>query len=147
MRRVDPRFGLGAACAGAAALTMLAGRVVALSARLQGVADLRPLLLFKAIAVPLIPAAVLRVPGNQTSISSWLIAFALYAISKLFELADAPVFHATGWISGHTLMHLGCAGVVGWMAYRASVTSSAGSAGADPRGELSQRQASLNTTG
>ena len=145
--RVDPRFGSGAACVGAAALTMLAGLVVALAGRQQGVADLRPLLLFEAIPVLLIPAAVLRMPGSQTSTSSWLIAFALYAISKLFELTDAPIFSATGWISGHTLMHLGCASVVGWMAYRAATTRSAGSVGADARGELSQRQTSLNTTG
>lgn len=145
--RVDPRFGSGAACAGAAVVTVFAGLIVALAGRQQGVTDLRPLLLFEAIPVLLIPAAVLRVPGSQTGTSSWLMALALYATAKLFELADAPIFNATGWISGHTLMHLGCAAVVGWMAYRAAVTRSAGSIGAAAGGELSQRHTSLNTTG
>jgi hypothetical protein len=145
--RVDRRFGSAPACAAAAVLTTLAGLVVALTARQAGVADARPLLLFEVIPVLLIPAAVLRMPGNQTSTSGWLIAFALYAMSKLLELADAPVFHATGWISGHTLMHVGCAGVVGWMAYRAAVSRSAGAGTVNVGGELSQRQTSLNTTG
>lgn len=145
--RVDPRFGSGAACSGAIALTALAGLVVALAGRQQGVADLRPLLLFEAIPVLLIPAAVLRVPRDQTSTSSWLVALALYSGAKLFELTDAPIFKATGWISGHTLMHLGCAGVVGWMAYRAAVTRSTDSVSTDAGGELSQRQTSLKTTG
>ena len=145
--RIDPRFGSGTACAIAATLTLIAGLAVVLSGRQQGVADLRPLLLFEAIPVLLIPAAVLRTPGHQTSTLSWLIALALYVIAKLFELADAPIFNATGWISGHTLMHLGCAAVVGWMAYRAALTRSAGSATDDADAQLSQRQTSLNTTG
>ena len=33
----------------------------------------------------------------------------LYALAKLFEAADHSVFHATGWISGHTLKHLAAA--------------------------------------
>ncbi len=31
---------------------------------------------------------------------------AIYALAKVLELADAPVFHATGgWVSGHSLKH------------------------------------------
>ncbi|MEP6873912.1 MAG: hypothetical protein ABI887_06070 [Burkholderiales bacterium] len=145
--RVDTRFGSRAACAGAAAMTVLAGLIVALAGRQQGVTDLRPLMLFEAIPVLLIPAAALRVPGQQTSTSGWLMALALCAIAKLFELADTPIFNTIGWISGHTLMHLGCAAVVGWMAYRAAITRSACAIGADAGGELTQRHTSLNTTG
>ena len=94
----------------------------------------------------LIPTAVLRVPSTQTRNSDWLIALGLYAVSKLLELADAPIFNATGWVSGHTLMHLGCATVVGWMAYRAAAARAGGSAVDVSADALSQRQTSLNTT-
>ena len=147
--RVDPRFGHGAACCFASIVVVLTGLAIAQAGRhAHGAIDLRPLVLLEALPVLLIPVAMLGVPNVRTRLSGWLIALAVYAVSKLLGLADASIFGATGWISGHTLMHLGCAMVVGWMAYRAMGSRIAAGVGADTSaGALNQRQTSLNTTG
>jgi hypothetical protein len=144
--RVDARFGSMAACVCAAIMTTATGLAIAYAGRQHGGMDLRPLLWLESIPILLIPTAVLRVAGTQTRASHWLIALAIYAVSRLFELADGPIFNATGWVSGHTLMHLGFAAVVGWMAYRAAATRTAGATADLSSGALSQRQTSLNTT-
>ncbi len=144
--RVDARFGSGSVCVCATIAVLLTGAATAYVGQHQGHADLRALLLIESIPLLLIPIAVLRLPGTQTRGSDWWIALVLYAISKLLALADAPIFHASGWISGHTLMHLGCALVVGWMAYRAGVARAAASALDASVGVLSQRHTSLNTS-
>jgi hypothetical protein len=144
--RVDARFGSGAVCVSTAVGVALTGLAIAHAGQQHGSVDLRPLVFLESIPMLLIPTAVLRVPSAQTRSSDWLIALALYAVSKLLALADAPIFNATGWVSGHTLMHLGCASVVGWMAYRAAVARTGGSAIDASVDALSQRQTSLNTT-
>lgn len=144
--RVDARFGSGAVCVCTAVGVALTGLAIAYAGREHGSFDLRPLLLLESIPMLLIPMAVLRVPSTQTRNSDWLIALGLYAVSKLLELADGPIFNATGWVSGHTLMHLGCATVVGWMAYRAAAARTGGSAVDASADAISQRHTSLNTT-
>ena len=145
--RIDPRFGSVGACAGAVAGVVLTGLVLVHVGRQHAGVELRPLLLIESMPLLALPAVVMRIPGTHTRASDWVIALALYATSRLLELVDAPIFSATGWISGHTLMHLGCAAVVGWMAYRAAVTRSTGSIAADAGRAFSQRHTSLNTTG
>ena len=148
--RVDPRFGHGAACCCASIVVVLTGLAIEQAGRHAhgGAIDLRPLVLLEALPVLLIPVAMLGVPNVRTRLSGWLIALALYAVSKLLGLADASILSVTGWISGHTLMHFGCAMIVGWMAYRAMGSRIASGAGADASaGALNQRQTSLNTTG
>ncbi len=45
-------------------------------------------------------------PPRFTLSRAYWRAFALYGLSRLCEHWDAPIFAATGWISGHTLKHL-----------------------------------------
>jgi hypothetical protein len=99
----------------------------------QGGADLRPLLLLQVLPVLLIPAGAAWLPGAYTQPRDWLVMLATYGLAKLLDLADAALLAATGWLSGHTAMHLALAGVALWMAYRASASR--------------RRQTSLNTAG
>jgi hypothetical protein len=144
--RVDARLGSGAVCVCTAIGVALTGLAIAHAGPQHANVDLRPLLLLESIPMLLIPTAVLCVPSTQTRSSEWLIALALHAVSKMLELADAPIFSATGWVSGHTLMHLACGAVVGWMAYRAAAARTGGPAADASVDALSQRQTSLNTT-
>lgn len=46
-------------------------------------------------------------PPKYTGTAHWLLAAALYAVAKLPEFLDAPIFSAAGHVaSGHTLKHL-----------------------------------------
>ena len=142
--RVDPRFGAGTMCVSVVALVMLAGVAAANAARHDGVIDLRLLQLIEMTPILLLLAGILRMPGAHTRAQGWMITLALYAASRLLDLADVALLQATGWISGHTLMHVALALVVGWMVYRAAATR-----GGEALIEAwaSQRQTSLNTTG
>ena len=85
-------------------------------------ADLRAVLLLQALPVLLIPAGAAWLEGRYTQTRDWLLVLAAYAVAKLLDLADAPLLNATGWLSGHTAMHLALAGVAIWMAYLASAS-------------------------
>jgi len=142
--RVDQRFGAGAVCMSVVALVMLAGVAAASAARHDAVIDLRLLQLIETTPMLLLLAGVLRMPGTHTRALGWMITLALYAASRLFDLADAALLQVTGWISGHTLMHVCLGLVVGWMVYWAAAARGREAvAGAS----ASQRQTSLNTTG
>jgi hypothetical protein len=147
--RVHARFGSRLVCGLVLAGTALTGGAMLLGHSLGGVLDMRPLLLLEIIPVLVIPAGALSLAGRFTQASDWVVVLTFYAISKLLEANDASVLNATGWISGHTLMHVALTGAVAWMSYRAvlaraaphSAWSSTGS------GESSHRDTSLNTTG
>lgn len=132
--RVHPQFGSRSACVIALLLPLLAALWSLLAEVWIGVADRRGLLLLQLLPVLLVPAGALALAGRVTSAGDWLAMLLLYALAKLLEAADAPVYAALGWISGHSLMHLVLAGVALWLAYRALAESSraagAGSAAA-----------------
>ena len=48
-------------------------------------------------------------PPKYTGTQYWIGAGALYALAKLFEFTDKPVYSAGGLLSGHTLKHLAAA--------------------------------------
>jgi len=49
-------------------------------------------------------------PAKYTGTHYWIVAGALYALAKLFELTDAAVFYWSGnLVSGHTFKHLAAA--------------------------------------
>jgi hypothetical protein len=48
-------------------------------------------------------------PPKYTGTFYWVIAAALYALAKLFELYDHEIFSAGSFVSGHTLKHLAAA--------------------------------------
>jgi hypothetical protein len=60
------------------------------------------------------PAVVLMAlfalyPARYTHAHYWLIAAGLYALAKLFEFADYPIYSLGNLLSGHTLKHLSAA--------------------------------------
>ena len=48
-------------------------------------------------------------PARYTHAHYWLIAAALYALAKLFEFTDYPIYSLGHLLSGHTLKHLSAA--------------------------------------
>ena len=69
----------------------------------------------------------------------------LYALAKLLETGDAFVLQASGWVSGHTLMHLALSAAVGWMGYCAVLARTATAGAGEESGPSSHRDTSLNT--
>jgi hypothetical protein len=57
---------------------------------------------FPVVVVPLL---LLLFPPRYTGTFYWIVAALLYAVAKLFELAD-HVVHSNFILSGHTLKHL-----------------------------------------
>lgn len=143
--RVHSGFGSLPVCCVVLLGIALTGSGMLLVQAQSGSLDMRPLLLLEIIPVLVIPAGALSLPGRSTAVFDWVVVLTLYALAKLFEMGDGFVLEASGWISGHTLMHLALSAAVGWMAYRAvlarSVTGSAG----ETSGETNQRDTSLNT--
>jgi len=131
--RVHRGFGSWRGLAAASALLMVSLAMAASGHGSADGADLRPLLLLQVLPVLLIPAGAAWLPGAYTGPRDWLVMLATYGLAKLLDLADAPLLAATGWLSGHTAMHLALAGVALWMAYLASTAR--------------RRQTSPNTSG
>ena len=145
--RAHPQFGSRSACAIALLLPVLAALWSLLADASRGLPDLRGLLLLQVLPVLLVPAGALSLPGRVTSAGDWLLMLVLYAFAKLLEAADATVYAATGWISGHSLMHLALAGVALWLAYRALADVPATAGDGSAAGEASQRVSSASTSG
>lgn len=136
--RVDPRFGSAAAVGSICAIVAAAAGWVGWT----GASDLRPFIMIDVLPVLLVPAGALGLPGGHLRSTDWTAVLFAYAAAKLADIGDAAIFAATGWLSGHALMHLGLAFVAAWLAYCAARAT----AGADPEA-VAQRQASLNTAG
>jgi len=143
--RVDARFGSARACSVALAAVGMATAASALGTPWLGQMDMRPILLLQLLPGLLIPAGALGLPGLCTTRTDWMLMLGLYAAARVCDLGDAAVMRFTGAISGHALMHLCLAGVVGWLAYRAS-TAAAPAGPAESEG-LAQATTSLITSG
>lgn len=147
--RVHPRFGASMSCG-----LLLLGAAVLAGAVLIGRSsgnplDMRPLLLLEIVPVLVIPAGALSLPGRATHARDWIVVLLLYAAAKLLEPSDALILQSSGWVSGHTLMHLALTAAVGWMAYCAVRARSAlvPSDAAEESGDVSHRETSLKTAG
>ena len=82
-----------------------------------GAGDLRPYALVQFLPMLLIPLMLLMWRGEGLA-SRWLwMAFGGYALAKVAEQLDAPIFAATG-MSGHALKHL-LAALAAWWIVRA----------------------------
>lgn len=139
--RVSPRFGSPQGLRLAAVLVCICLALVLLDVATGQPIDLRPFVVLQVLPVLLIPAGAVSLPGAFTRPVDWLAMLTLYAASKILDIVDAGVLHRTGWISGHALMHLCLAGVVGWLAYRAAREPANESAEADS----SSRSVSMTT--
>ena len=62
---------------------------------------------FPAIAVIVL---FLLYPPKYTGTRYWIAAAALYALAKIFEFTDEPIYSAGNLLSGHTLKHFAAAG-------------------------------------
>ena len=72
----------------------------------EGWLTLRPYIALQYGSILFIVILVTILPAKAMSNSLVWSAFGLYAVAKVFELADSFVYDITGLISGHTLKHL-----------------------------------------
>jgi hypothetical protein len=143
--RAHSRFGSFVVCLVVLLGTALTGSAI-LFAQARGAGlDMRPLLLLEIIPVLVIPAGALSLPGRFTGVFDWVVVLTLYALAKLLESGDAFILETSGWVSGHTLMHLALSSAVGWTAYCAVLARTAAASVSEESGVASQRDTSLNT--
>ena len=62
---------------------------------------------FPGIAVVVL---FLLYPPKYTGTRNWIAAGGLYALAKVFEFTDQPIYSAANLLSGHTLKHFAAAG-------------------------------------
>src|SRR5262249_54819854 len=70
-----------------------------------GHGDLRPYYLVQIVPMVTIPLMLLF-PSRYTRTGDLFIVVGLYALAKVFEFRDGPIFAWGELISGHTLKHL-----------------------------------------
>lgn len=73
---------------------------------LAGAGDLRPYVLVQFGTLLLLILVLLLFRARYTGTRYIVYALGLYAVAKTFEQLDAPIYHALGVLSGHTLKHL-----------------------------------------
>jgi len=76
---------------------------------INGVGDLRPYLLVQFLPLIAVPVMIALFPAKYTHGYMFFAGLGLYAVAKICELWDVPIFAATGIVSGHTLKHLSSA--------------------------------------
>jgi len=147
--RVHSRFGSLVTCVFVLFGVAMTGLVALFGPSGQNGLDMRPMLLLEVIPVLVIPAGALSLPGRFTQAFDWVVVLTLYALAKLLESSDALVLEMSGWISGHTLMHLVLTTAVGRMAYCAALARAGVAIAASPAEseDRTQRDTSLNTAG
>jgi hypothetical protein len=80
-----------------------------------GAGDLRLYALVQFFPMLAIPLALALYPRRWLRGADLLIAVGVYALAKVFEALDAPIFALGGAVSGHTLKHLTAAGAAAWL--------------------------------
>lgn len=68
--------------------------------------DLRFYVLLQGWAILLVPVILLLFPGRFSDTRGWVWSLAFYALAKILEVADVPIYRLGGLVSGHTLKHL-----------------------------------------
>jgi hypothetical protein len=82
---------------------------------LGGAGDLRLYGLVQFLPMAAIPLAVLLYPRRWLDTGEVVAVAAWYALSKVLEALDRPIFAAGGLASGHTLKHLAAAVAALWL--------------------------------
>ena len=80
-----------------------------------GAGDLRLYALVQFFPVLAIPLALALYPRRWIRGADLLVAVGWYALSKILEALDAPIFALGGAVSGHTLKHLAAASAGAWL--------------------------------
>jgi hypothetical protein len=75
----------------------------------RGSGDLRPYALVQFLPMALAPLLVAMLPSRLTRVSLLWGVFAAYALAKLLEVLDRPIFDSLRVVSGHSLKHLAAA--------------------------------------
>jgi hypothetical protein len=81
----------------------------------QGRGDLRPYAFAQFGSLLILLVLVFLFPARYTRTYDLGISLALYALAKVLEVADRPIFDALQIISGHTLKHLAAALSACWI--------------------------------
>jgi len=77
--------------------------------------NLWPYMAAQYFSIFLIGWLMLFFPRRYTRGSDVLVVTGFYVLAKIAEALDAPIYAATGWISGHTLKHLIATVAVFWV--------------------------------
>jgi hypothetical protein len=80
-----------------------------------GHGDLRPYALAQFGSLLMLLLLIALFPARYTRTYDFGISLALYALAKLFEAADRPIFALGRIVSGHTLKHLAAAVSAYWI--------------------------------
>jgi len=80
-----------------------------------GHGDLRPYVLVQFGSLVAILLFIALFPPRYTRGADFLVSLAIYALAKVFEAADRPVFALGGIVSGHTLKHITAAISAYWI--------------------------------
>jgi hypothetical protein len=73
---------------------------------MQGAGDVRVYALVQFLPLLALPLLLLLFPARYTGASGLWAILAWYALAKLLELLDQPIYVVNGVVSGHTLKHL-----------------------------------------
>lgn len=68
--------------------------------------DLAPYLFLQLLPLLLIPVVLLLYRARRSDVIGYGLAITAYAVAKVLELSDQPVFELLGVVSGHTLKHV-----------------------------------------
>ncbi|MGH8496144.1 MAG: ceramidase domain-containing protein [Gammaproteobacteria bacterium] len=87
----------------------------------RGIGDLRPYALVQFLPMLLMPLILILFRPTRLRAALLWSALIVYALSKVAEYFDTPIFELTGFISGHSVKHLLAAAAVlaAIMAFRA----------------------------
>lgn len=93
---------------------------------LAGAGDLRPYALAQSGSLLLLVLILILFAPKYTRGKYIGYAIAFYALAKVLELLDAPIYHTLG-VSGHTLKHLAAAAGIVWIVLMLKTRTLAGS--------------------
>jgi hypothetical protein len=81
----------------------------------QGRGDLRPYAFAQFGSLLVLVLLLFLFPARYTRTADLGVSLALYALAKLLEAADRPIFTALKFVSGHTLKHVAAAVSAYWI--------------------------------
>jgi hypothetical protein len=81
----------------------------------RGHGDLRPYVLAQFGSLLVLLLLVALFPPRYTRGADLIVSLLIYALAKMFEAADRPIFNLTGIVSGHTLKHITAAVSAYWI--------------------------------
>jgi len=81
----------------------------------RGHGDLRPYVLAQFGSLLVLLLLVALFPPRYTRGADLIVSLVIYALAKVFEAADRPIFNLGGIVSGHTLKHVTAAVSAYWI--------------------------------